>query len=106
MLDQSHNIENSIDGIIYSVMNLKTVLAKALTIDLIKLRQYQAENGTMMSNKIMEAFETDVQPLIEHCRLEMGLSYTDPLENYRKGGHQQHIEKAREAGALTLGCCC
>ena len=107
MLDQSHNIENSIEGIIYSVMNIQTALAKALTIDRVKLRQYQAENDTIMSNKIvMEAFETDVQPLIRQCRLEMGLSCTDPLENYRMGGHQQHIEKTREAGALTLGGGC
>ena len=60
-----------------------------------------------MCNKvIMEAFETDVQPLIEQARLELGLSSTNPLANYRAGGHQKHIEETRGAGALTLGGGC
>lgn len=107
MLDQSHNIENSIEGIIYSVMNIQTAYAKSLIIDRKALAGFQAENDTIMSNKVlMEAFETDVQPLIEMARLEMGLSHVNPLLNYRAGGHQQRIEATREAGALTLGGGC
>jgi hypothetical protein len=33
MLDQSHNIENSLEGIIYSVMNIQTAYAKSLLVD-------------------------------------------------------------------------
>ena len=107
MLDQSHNIENSIEGIIYSVMNIQTAYAKSLIIDRKALKEYQAANDTVMSNKVlMEAFETDVQPLIETVRLEMGLSHVNPLLNYRAGGHQKHIEETRGAGALTLGGGC
>ena len=107
MLDQSHNIENSIEGIIYSVMNIQTAYAKALIIDRAALKESQAANDTIMSSKIlMEAFETDVQPLIEQVRIELGLSCTNPLLNYRRGGHQAHIEATRGAGALTLGGGC
>lgn len=107
MLDQSHNIENSLEGIIYSVMNIQTAYAKSLIIDRQALAGFQAENDTIMSNKVlMEAFETDVQPLIEQARLEMGLAHTNPLLNYRAGGHQKHIEETRGAGALTLGGGC
>ena len=107
MLDQSHNIENSLEGIIYSVMNIQTAYAKALIIDRTALAQYQQEHDVVMCNKvIMEAFETDVQPLIEQARLELGLSSTNPLANYRAGGHQKHIEETRGAGALTLGGGC
>ena len=107
MLDQSHNIENSIEGIIYSVMNIQTAYAKSLIIDRKRLAEYQGNNDVIMGNKVvMEAFETDVQPLIEQVRLEMGLSNTNPLLNYREGGHQKHIEETRGAGALTLGGGC
>ena len=107
MLDQSHNIENSIEGIIYSIMNIQTAYAKSLIIDRKSLAEFQANNDTIMSNKVlMEAFETDVQPLIEQVRLEMGLSHVNPILNYRASGHQQKIEATRSAGALTLGGGC
>ncbi len=59
MLDQSHNIENSIEGIIYSVMNIQTAFAKSLIIDRKALSDSQSNNDTVLSNKlVMEAFET------------------------------------------------
>ena len=68
--DRSHNIENSIEGIIYSVMNIQTAFAKSLIIDRKALSDSQSNNDTVLSNKlVMEAFETDVQPLIESCLL-------------------------------------
>lgn len=107
MLDQSHNIENSIEGIIYSVMNIQTAYAKALIVDRERLKLAQQNNDVIMANKlVMEAFETDVQPLIETVRLEMGLTHTNPLENYRSSGYQKKIEGSRTAGALTLGGGC
>ena len=107
MLDQSHNIENSIEGIIYSVMNIQTAFAKSLIIDRKALSDSQSNNDTVLSNKlVMEAFETDVQPLIETVRLELGLENTNPLANYRNSGYQKKIEATRTAVALTLGGGC
>ena len=45
------------------------------------------DNDTILSNKIlMEAFNTDVEPLIAQARLELGLDDVDPIRNYRNGG--------------------
>ena len=105
MLDQSHNIEPSIEGIIYSVMNAQTAYARALIIDRAALKKAQREYDVVGANKIvMEAFNTDVQPLIEQARLNMGLSDPDPLRNYRQGGYAQKIKKERGfSGINTLG---
>jgi L-rhamnose isomerase/sugar isomerase len=108
MLDQSHNIEPSIEGIIYSVMNVQTAYAKALVIDRRALKEAQAENDVIMCNKIlMDAFNTDVEPLLGAVRLEMGLDDVDPLNNYRKGGYAEKIAKERgDEGINTLGGGC
>ena len=90
MLDQSHNIEPSIEGIIQSVMNVQRAYAKALVIDRVKLRDAQNNADVILSNKIMmEAFETDVEPLIAQSRIEMGREI-DPILNYRKSGYAQN----------------
>ena len=105
MLDQSHNIEPSIEGIIYSVMNIQTAYAKALIVDRKALKQAQENNDVVLCNKIlMDAFNTDVEPLIAEARTEMGLSGTDPLKNYRDGGWAKKIEEERGFdGINTLG---
>jgi L-rhamnose isomerase/sugar isomerase len=105
MLDQSHNIEPSIEGIIYSVMNIQTAYAKSLVIDRRALRESQKNNDTVMSNKIiMDAFNTDVEPLIAAVREEMGLDDVDPLQNYRNSGYAVRIAEERlDDGINTLG---
>lgn len=105
MLDQSHNIEPSLEGIIYSVMNIQTAYAKSLIIDRKSLKEAQAANDVIKTNRIiMEAFNTDVEPLIATCRNEMGLSDVDPVNNYRNGGWAKKIAEAREDdGMNTLG---
>jgi len=104
MLDQSHNIENSLEGIIYSVMNIQTAFAKALLIDRSLLARYQAENNVVACNKIiMDAFNIDVEPLLAVIRLEMGLSDIDPLQNHRNSGYLKRVASERKEGILTLG---
>lgn len=104
MLDQSHNIENSLEGIIYSVMNIQTAYAKAAIIDRNALKTAQDENDTVLSNMIiMDAFNTDVEPLLAVVREEMGLSDVNPLRNHRQSGYNKKVAASREAGMLTLG---
>ncbi|MEG0257423.1 MAG: TIM barrel protein [Christensenella sp.] len=105
MLDQSHNIEPSIDGIIYSVMNAQTAYARALIIDRAALLTAQKGYDVVGANKlVMDAFNTDVQPIIEQARLEMGLSDADPLNNYRNSGYANKIKNERGFdGINTLG---
>jgi len=105
MLDQSHNIEPSIEGIIYSIMNIQTAYVKSLLIDRKALKQSQLNNDTVLSNKIvMEAFNTDVEPLIAEARLELNLDDVDPIRNYRNGGWAEKIASKRaDDGINTLG---
>ena len=109
MLDQSHNIEPSIEGIIYSVMNIQTAYAKALIVDRKGLKDAQGNNDVVLCNKIlMDAFNADVEPLIAEARLEMGLSDIDPLKNYRDSGWakmdrgRKRIRRDQYAGRLIL----
>lgn len=104
MLDQSHNIEPSIEGIIQSVMNAQTAFTKALILDRKALTVAQQEGDVIMANRIlMDAYETDIRPLLTEVRLEMGLE-PDPLVAYRLGGYAEKIVKERTGqGANTLG---
>jgi L-rhamnose isomerase/sugar isomerase len=104
MLDQSHNIENSLEGIIYSVMNIQTAYAKALLVDRKALAAARSACDVILGNKIiMDAFQTDVEPLLGQIRLEMGLSDTNPLRNHRQSGYNQKVAGERKTGILTLG---
>jgi L-rhamnose isomerase/sugar isomerase len=104
MLDQSHNIENSLEGIIYSVMNIQTAYAKALMVDRKALSEARAACDVIGANKIiMDAFGMDVEPLLEQVRLEMGLSDTNPLRNHRESGYNAKAASQRKEGILTLG---
>jgi L-rhamnose isomerase/sugar isomerase len=104
MLDQSHNIENSLEGIIYSVMNIQTAYAKALLVDRKALAEARASYDVILGNMIiMDAFQTDVEPLLGQIRLEMGLSDTNPLRNHRQSGYNKKAAAGRKAGILTLG---
>ena len=51
----------------------------------------------------MEAYETDVQPLLKKVRAEMGRD-PDPILAYREGGYAQKIAEERAGeGIGALG---
>ena len=104
MLDQSHNVEPSIEGIIQSVMNTQTAYAKALLVERDRLRAAQAAGDVILANRlVMEAYETDVQPLLKKVRAEMGRA-PDPILAYRAGGYADKISEERAgAGIGALG---
>jgi len=104
MLDQSHNVEPSIEGIIQSVMNTQTAYAKALLVERAKLFAAQAAGDVILANRlVMEAYELDVQPLLKKVRVEMGRQ-PDPIMAYRAGGYAQKIASERAgAGIGALG---
>src|SRR5690606_2803999 len=75
MLDQFHNIEPKIAGQIRSVMNVQEATAKALLVDREALAAAQAEGDVLGANAIlMDAYNTDVRPLLAELREEMGLA--------------------------------
>ncbi len=104
MLDQSHNIEPSIEGLIQSVMNTQTAHAKALIVDRPRLRALEDSGDVVGANRLlMEAFETDIQPLLKKTRVDSGRD-PDPLVAYRESGYARRIAEERAGAARgTLG---
>ncbi|CAM5608782.1 Xylose isomerase [Streptomyces alboniger] len=98
MLDQCHNIEAKIPAIIRSVMNVQEATAKALLVDAEALAEAQRTGDVLAANgALMDAFSTDVRPLLAEVREESGLD-PDPLGAYERSGWQEDIVKARVGG--------
>jgi L-rhamnose isomerase / sugar isomerase len=99
MIDQSHNIEGKIDAMIQSAMNIQTAYAKALLVDEKRLSEAQREGDVLGAHRVLlEAFETDVRPLVSRLRAELGVE-PDPVEAFRRGGHAERL--ARERGTTS-----
>jgi L-rhamnose isomerase / sugar isomerase len=95
MIDQSHNIEGKIDAMIQSVMNIQTAYAKALLVDTDRLTTAQAEGDVLGAHRVLvEAFDTDVRPLLGELRASLGLE-ADPVAGLRKSGHLERRSTER-----------
>ncbi|MEU9595108.1 L-rhamnose isomerase [Streptomyces sp. NPDC048193] len=98
MLDQCHNIEAKIPAVIRSVMNVQEATAKALLVDAEALTAAQAEGDVLAANAVlMDAYNTDVRPLLAEVREERGL-HPDPVAAYRASGWQERIAAERVGG--------
>ncbi|WP_147918713.1 L-rhamnose isomerase [Ruania zhangjianzhongii] len=99
MLDQCHNIEDNITAQIRSVMNVQEATAKALLVDHAALREAQLGGDVLGANEIfMDAYNTDVRPLLAEIREEKGLA-PDPVRAYRASGYGEKIAAERIGGA-------
>jgi L-rhamnose isomerase/sugar isomerase len=95
MIDQSHNVEGKIDGMIQSVVNIQTAYAKALLVDAERLAAAQADGDVLGSHRILvQAFESDVRPLLEELRSDLGVP-ADPVEAFRSGGYAERLAEER-----------
>ncbi|MCZ2837917.1 L-rhamnose isomerase [Modestobacter sp. VKM Ac-2985] len=98
MLDQCHNIEPKIPGQIRSVMNVQEATAKALLVDREALRAAQQSGDVLGANgALMDAYNTDVRPLLAELRESKGLA-GDPYRAYAASGHQEQIATERVGG--------
>jgi L-rhamnose isomerase/sugar isomerase len=98
MLDQCHNLESKIPAIIRSVMNVQEATAKALLVDREALGAAQREGDVLGANAVlMDAYNTDVRPLLAEVRREMGLD-PDPMAAYRRSGWAEKITAERVGG--------
>ncbi|SDN50495.1 L-rhamnose isomerase [Actinacidiphila guanduensis] len=98
MLDQCHNIEPKIPGQIRSVMNVQEATAKALLVDTDALAAAQAAGDVLGANGVlMDAYNTDVRPLLAELREEMGLD-PDPMAAYARSGYGERIAAERVGG--------
>ena len=98
MLDQCHNIEAKIPAIIRSVMNVQEATAKALLVDRVALSAAQRSGDVLEANAvIMDAYNTDVRPLLREVRDELGLD-PEPVAAYRASGWAERIASERVGG--------
>ncbi len=98
MLDQCHNLEPKIPGEIRSVMNVQEATAKALLVDRDALRERQEAGDVLGAHVVlMDAYNTDVRPLLAEVRQEMDLD-PDPLAAYARSGYAERIIGARAEG--------
>ncbi len=103
MLDQCHNIEPKIPAIIRSVMNVQEATAKALLVDREALARAQAEGDVLGAHQcLMDAYATDVRPLLAELREEMGLD-PDPLAAYARSGYAEKIVAERGTAGMGWG---
>ncbi|MFJ8581742.1 L-rhamnose isomerase [Micromonospora sp. NPDC093277] len=99
MLDQCHNIEPKIPAMIRSVLNVQEATAKALLVDADALRAAQQSGDVLGANAVlMDAFNTDVRPILAELREEMGID-PDPIAAYRRSGHHQRLVAERQGGS-------
>jgi L-rhamnose isomerase/sugar isomerase len=98
MLDQCHNIEPKIPAQIRSVMNVQEATAKALLIDTAALAAAQQAGDVLGANAaFMDAYNTDVRPLLAGLREDMGLD-PDPIAAYQRSGYADKIIADRVGG--------
>jgi L-rhamnose isomerase len=98
MLDQCHNIEAKIPAIIRSVMNVQEATAKALLVDRSAVAAAQQAGDVLGANAVlMDAYNTDVRPLLADLRADMGLD-PDPVAAYARSGYQERINAERAGG--------
>ncbi|MBO0804540.1 MAG: L-rhamnose isomerase [Nocardiopsaceae bacterium] len=99
MLDQCHNIEPKIPAQIRSVMNVQEATAKALLVDAAALKEAQLAGDVLAAHAVlMDAYDTDVRPLLAELRADMGLA-PDPVRAYLASGYPDKIATERIGGA-------
>ncbi len=98
MLDQCHNIEPKLPAIIRSVMNVQEATAKALLVDAGALAAAQRSGDVLGANAaLMDAYHTDVRPLLGELRADLGLD-PDPIAAYHRSGYAEKIAAERVGG--------
>jgi L-rhamnose isomerase/sugar isomerase len=98
MLDQCHNIEPKIPAQLRSVLNVQEATAKALLVDTAALAAAQQAGDVLGANAaLMDAYNTDVRPLLAELRTGMGLD-PDPIAAYHRSGYAEKIAAERVGG--------
>jgi L-rhamnose isomerase/sugar isomerase len=98
VLDQCHNIEAKIPGQIRSILNVQEAAAKALLVDHVALKTAQLSGDVLEANAvIMDAYNTDVRPLLEEWRIEKGID-PNPMKAFGASGYLKKIADERVGG--------
>jgi L-rhamnose isomerase / sugar isomerase len=80
-------------------MNVQEATAKALLVDGDALAAAQLAGDVLGANAVlMDAYDTDVRPLLAAVREEAGLE-PDPVAAYQRSGYAEKIVAERAGGA-------
>jgi L-rhamnose isomerase / sugar isomerase len=95
MIDQSHNIEGKIEAMLQSVSNIQAAFLKALLVDEARLLEAQQAGDVLGAHRVaLDAFESDVRPLLSEFRRSRSLA-VDPVEAFRAGGYAEALSRER-----------
>ncbi len=98
VLDQCHNIEAKIPGQIRSIMNVQEAVAKAILVDQMALKSAQQSGDVLAAHEVlMDAYNTDVRPLIREWREGIGIN-PEPMKAYAASGYAAKIAAERVGG--------
>ena len=82
-------------------MNVQEAVAKALLVDAEALREAQLDGDVLGANAVlMDAYNTDVRPLLAELREEMGLE-PEPVKAYLASGYADKIVAQRVGGTAA-----
>jgi L-rhamnose isomerase/sugar isomerase len=95
MIDQCSSLENRIRAVLHTIDSLMISYAKAMTVDQTRLEDMRDSHNIIGANRtFLDAFLTDVRPIIQMARLEKDLPI-DPVRGFDESGYQEKIEKER-----------
>lgn len=103
MIDESLNIESKLEGMMLSVINCQIAYARALIVNSGELKQAQQAGDVLGAHHVlMDAYNTDVRPLLAKVREEKGVP-TDPLAAHRASGYDRQLAAARGTASAAGG---
>ena len=101
MLDQSHNVTDPIESLMTSAMQVQRSFAQALLVDRAALDQAQEANDALAASQLLkQAFQTDVEPLLQRIRADAGAAI-DPVAVFRRSGYRQRAAVRRPADSRS-----
>ncbi len=103
MIDQSHNIEPKLEAMLQSVLNCQAAYARALLVNRARLEEAQQAGDVLGAHRVLvDAFQTDVRPLLARVREEMGVP-ADPIAALRADEYPRRIAEERGTGSGSSG---
>jgi L-rhamnose isomerase/sugar isomerase len=103
MIDASHNVKDPLEDLIQSLEAIQEAFAKALLIDQDELKEAQLDNDVVKCQEILQgAYRTDVRPLIERARLNLG-GFISPINAYRSLNVRNQLIKERGRDTVATG---
>lgn len=97
MLDQSHNVTDPIESLIYSAAEVQRAYVKALLVDRQALSAAQDANDAMLAQATLKAaYNLDVEPILQMTRQRKGAAI-EPIATYRASAYRQQCAAARPA---------